>query len=239
MFEQSLLPKGRKNRWTVLVSVAFQCLMLATLIVIPLLFVEALPHARILHYIEPPPGPPAPPKPVEVLTRADSGHHSELAGDHLLAPTAIPDKISTVQDAEPLAPSFEVRSSGVSGGTGDPLSSFIPRVTAPPPPPEPQPEKKQSAPIRVGHLESSMALSRPSPAYPPLARQARIQGRVQLEAVISTGGTIESLRVVSGHPMLVPAALDAVRRWRYRPTLLNGEPVEVSTTIEVVFTLNP
>ena len=85
---------------------------------------------------------------------------------------------------------------------------------------------------------SAMAISRPNPIYPPLAKQARIQGMVRLEAEISKQGTIESLRVVSGHPLLVQAALDAVKQWRYKPTILNNEPVAVATTIDVNFTLS-
>jgi protein TonB len=75
------------------------------------------------------------------------------------------------------------------------------------------------------------------PVYPQLARQARIQGTVRLEAVISKDGTIEELKLVSGHPLLVQAAMDAVKQWRYQPTMLNGVPVEVITTIDVNFTL--
>jgi protein TonB len=82
-----------------------------------------------------------------------------------------------------------------------------------------------------------MLIRKVTPNYPPLARQARIQGSVNLEAVISTDGTIENLKVTSGHPMLVPAAIDAVKQWRYKPYLLNGSPVEVQTTIQVNFTL--
>lgn len=73
------------------------------------------------------------------------------------------------------------------------------------------------------------------PAYPPLARQARIQGVVVLEAEISKQGTIENLRVITGHPLLIQSAIDAVKQWRYKPTLLNNEPVEVITTITVNF----
>jgi protein TonB len=82
-----------------------------------------------------------------------------------------------------------------------------------------------------------MLIASPKPPYPPLARQARIQGTVKLEAVISKEGTIENLTVVSGHPLLIQAALDAVKQWRYRPTMLNGVAVEVVTTIDVNFTL--
>jgi protein TonB len=74
--------------------------------------------------------------------------------------------------------------------------------------------------------------------YPPLARQTRISGTVRLHAIIGKDGSVQQLEVLSGHPLLVQAALDAVRQWRYRPTLLNGEPVEVDTTIDVIFSLN-
>ena len=75
------------------------------------------------------------------------------------------------------------------------------------------------------------------PVYPPLARSARIQGQVLLQAMISKQGVIEDLKVLSGHPMLVPAAKEAVRQWRYRPYVLNNEPVEVETQITVTFSL--
>jgi protein TonB len=75
------------------------------------------------------------------------------------------------------------------------------------------------------------------PTYPPLARSARIQGTVVLHAMISKQGTIENLRLLSGHPLLAPAAIDAVRQWRYRPYILNNEPVEVETQITVNFSL--
>jgi protein TonB len=81
-------------------------------------------------------------------------------------------------------------------------------------------------------------MNRVQPQYPPLARQARVSGTVKLHAIIAKDGTVQELQVISGHPLLIQAALDAVRQWRYRPTLLNSEPVEVDTTIDVIFTLN-
>ena len=83
-----------------------------------------------------------------------------------------------------------------------------------------------------------MLIQRIEPSYPTLARAARVQGDVVLSAIISTNGQIENLQLVSGHPMLVPAAIAAVRQWRYKPYLLNGQPVEVETTITVIFTLS-
>jgi protein TonB len=86
-------------------------------------------------------------------------------------------------------------------------------------------------------MEGNLVL-RVQPAYPLLARQVRVQGLVVLRAVISRDGTIENLQVLSGHPMLVQAAVDAVRQWRYRPYVLNGEPVEVETEVKVNFILS-
>ena len=88
-----------------------------------------------------------------------------------------------------------------------------------------------------GQVQSAKLLNQPRPSYPPLARQARIQGTVRLEAVISKDGAIEELKVVSGHPLLIQSAIDAVKQWRYQPTQLNGVAVEVVTTIDVNFTL--
>lgn len=111
-----------------------------------------------------------------------------------------------------------------------------------PPPLEPprieQPAHPEKRPLKVseGVLEAQL-ISRVEPRYPPLAVQTRQSGTVVLHAIISRDGRINALEVVSGSPFFVQAALDAVRQWRYRPTLLNGEPVEVETTITVVFHL--
>jgi protein TonB len=93
--------------------------------------------------------------------------------------------------------------------------------------------------VRVSQgVTQGLLIHKVQPNYPPLARQARIQGAVQLQALISKQGTIENLRVISGHPMLSPSAIDAVKQWRYKPYILNGEPVEVETQITVNFTLS-
>jgi protein TonB len=93
--------------------------------------------------------------------------------------------------------------------------------------------------VRVSQgVSQGLLIHQIKPTYPPLARQARIQGSVVLQAVIAKDGTIQNLRLVSGHPMLAPAAIDAVKQWRYKPYFLNGEPVEVETQITVNFTLS-
>ncbi len=95
-----------------------------------------------------------------------------------------------------------------------------------------------SHPLKVSHWAEGNVIFRVQPVYPPLARQARIQGSVELRAIISKTGTIENLVVVSGHPMLVKSAIEAVRQWRYRPYLLNNDPIEVETDVTVNFVLS-
>jgi protein TonB len=114
------------------------------------------------------------------------------------------------------------------------------RALPPPPIPEPVPEAKPQAPSRIlvgGKVMEAKLIRRVIPVYPPLARQARVQGVVRLDAIIARDGTIQDLRVASGHPFLVAAAVEAVRQWLYQPTRLNDVPVEVITRIDVNFTL--
>ena len=113
--------------------------------------------------------------------------------------------------------------------------------SAPPPPPPPPPGGGPGAPsrIRVGAtVQQANLISQVPPVYPPLARQAKIEGVVRLSAIIDKEGRVANLQVVSGHPLLIPAALDAVKQWVYKPTLLNGQPVEVATQLDVNFTLS-
>jgi len=87
-------------------------------------------------------------------------------------------------------------------------------------------------------VQAAKLVNKITPMYPSLARQTRLSGTVRLHAIIAKDGTIQSLDVVSGPPLLQASALEAVKQWRYQPTLLNGEPVEVETTIDVIFSLN-
>src|ERR1700757_1078092 len=110
-------------------------------------------------------------------------------------------------------------------------------LLAPPPPPPPPPKAAVTRTGVGGAVQAAKLVNRVQPVYPPLARQTRISGTVKLHAIIGKTGAVEQLQVVSGHPLLVQSALDAVRQWRYQPTLLNGEPVEVDTEIDVIFSL--
>jgi len=158
----------------------------------------------------------------------------------LMAPKVIPKEVKIIkEDAEPDMSSVGMTGGvpgGVAGGSmGGVLGGVIGGMGGAPPPPKPH----QTGPIKVGgNVQAARILNRVQPQYPPLARQTRISGTVRLHAIISKDGSIQQLEVISGHPLLQQAALDAVRQWRYQPTLLNGEPVEVDTTIDVIFSLN-
>jgi periplasmic protein TonB len=169
-----------------------------------------------------------------------------------MAPKVIPKTVADIKEEELPPPSSGAVGvvggvpGGVPGGTpGGVIGGIIGSVpsAAPPPPPPPPPPVKKEEPkvtrIRVGgNVQQAMLVRQPRPVYPPLAKQARIQGVVRLNAIIGKDGTIQNLTVAAGHPLLVPAALEAVKQWVYKPTLLNGEPVEVVTQIDVNFTLS-
>ncbi len=119
---------------------------------------------------------------------------------------------------------------GVLGGAGPP------RGLPPPPPPPQKPKVRQ--PIRVGgDLQAAKLISKVDPEYPPLAKQARISGTVLLQITVNEQGDVSSVKILRGHPLLVRSAVDAVRQWKYAPTILNGEPVPVIATVTVNFTL--
>ncbi len=167
-----------------------------------------------------------------------------------MAPKTIPKEIAVIKEDElppPAAAAGVVGGvpGGVPGGTmGGVIGGIIGSVpaAAPPPPPPPKVEEKPKpvVPQRIrvgGNVQSAKLVRQPKPVYPPLARQARIQGTVRFSAIIGKDGTIQNLQLVSGHPLLVQSATDAVKQWVYQPTQLNGEPVEVITQIDVNFTL--
>jgi protein TonB len=116
---------------------------------------------------------------------------------------------------------------------GGVLGGVIGGGKAAPPPPKVIPKRVMVG----GNVQAARLVNKVQPLYPPLARQTRISGTVKLHAIIGKDGSVQQLAMVSGHPLLVQAALDAVRQWRYQPTLLNGEPVEVDTEIDVIFSL--
>jgi protein TonB len=163
----------------------------------------------------------------------------------LMAPKEIPKNIAMIKEDEMPPPSAGVVgvTGGVPGGApGGVLGGIIGAVpAAAPPPPPPPPAAKPVTPQRIrvgGNVQAANLVRKVTPVYPALAKQARIQGTVRFTAIIGKDGTIQNLQLVQGHPLLVAAAQDAVRQWVYKPTLLNGEPVEVVTQIDVNFTLS-
>jgi protein TonB len=226
--------------------IAYICegILVGLFVLVPLIYTEALPSAQLMTFLAAPPPPPPPPPPPAAAPAPRIIHKATMA-DIMKAPTVIPKTIARPDEApEPAAAVGVVGGipGGVPGGTfggvlGGVIGGVMSSVTAAPPPPPP-PKAATPKRIRVGgQVESARLIFQPKPEYPPLAKMARIQGTVRLEAIISKDGTIQDLKVVSGHPLLVKSALEAVQRWRYQPTLLNGEPVEVVTEVDVNFTL--
>ena len=245
MFDEMVIsspnPKKTNKPWTVVLSMVFQVAFLGILILIPLIYTEALPKtmmATMLTAPPPPPPPPPPPAAAQIVHVKPQAHLMDSG--KLMAPKVIPKDVKIIkEDAEPDMGAMGAVGGvpgGVAGGSmGGVLGGVIGGMGAAPPPPKPH----QTGPIRVGgSVQAARIINRVQPVYPPLARQTRINGTVRLHAIIAKDGTIQQLEVISGHPLLQQAALDAVRQWRYQPTLLNGEPVEVDTTIDVIFTLN-
>src|SRR5271163_2173040 len=218
--------------WTVILSFIFQASFLAILILIPLIYTEALPKGMMTTLlIAPPPPPPPPPPPVAQIVHIKPQVHLMDAGK-LVAPKVIPKDIKIIkEDAEP---DMGMSGPGVPGGVaGGSIGGVLGGIGAAPPPPK----VVQSRIRQGGNVQQAKLINQIKPNYPPLARQTRISGTVRLHAIIGKDGSVQSLTLESGHPLLVQAALDAVKQWRYQPTLLNGVPVEVDTTIDVVFSL--
>src|SRR5271165_6190903 len=237
MFEEMVVSNAQNKKtnkpWTVFLSMLLQVGFLAILILIPLIYTEALPKtlmSSILLAPPPPPPPPPPPAAVQVVKVKPVAHLMEAG--KLVAPKAIPKDVKIIKEEE-APPDVGVGiAGGVPGGVaGGSMGGVIGGViggagtaVAPPPPP-----KAAVTRTRVGGaVQAAKLVNRVQPLYPPLARQTRISGK---------SGNVEQLQVVSGHPLLVQSALDAVKQWRYQPTLLNGEPVEVDTEIDVIFSL--
>jgi len=249
MFEQALLagPRGTARSVTFAASMGVQMAALCAAVVVPLFLVQGPSIVRLNSSVMAPPAPPPPPAPMK-LVDVPKRVRGMFQNARLFAYTHIPDKISRIIEAtlpDDAAPSLS-SGRGVPGGTGF-ENAWIGRITTqtPPPPAEKSREVKQESPekpvtrIRTSSgVQAAKIIHRVLPVYPPLAKAARISGTVKLMGIINREGRIMQLQVISGHPLLVAAAVDAVRQWAYQPTLLSGEPVEVIAPIEVNFTLS-
>ena len=246
MLEDSLFESRGRNKThqpiTLVVSVITHAVTIIVLVVIPLIQTQALTVPPIGASLLAPRV--EAPRPVEVFSAQPHVQRYTQTDPHILtAPESIPERIAYVE--EPPGPTAGFLQSPGTGAVASLLHDLIdkgnevaPPVAPPPPPPPPPPPVVKVEPIRQGgKVQAANLIHQVTPIYPPLARQARAQGVVVLEAMISKDGSIESLRVIRGHPLLNQAALDAVQQWKYRPTMLNGEPVEVITTVTVTFSL--
>ncbi len=246
MFEDSLLESGnrfggKKRAGTTVLSFVLQGIFLGILILIPLIYTDALPKQQLMTFlVAPPPPPPPPPPPAAAPVRAVKVAASDIVNGALRTPTAIPKKVMMIKEEDTPPPSAGVGGviGGVPGGVpGGQMGGVIGGIVSSTPVAVPKIATPQRVRVSQG-VSEGLLVKQVQPQYPPLARQARIQGSVILQAVISKTGTIENLHLVQGHPMLAPSAIEAVKQWRYRPYLLNGEPVEVETQIEVKFSLS-
>jgi len=247
LFSDCLLESQREKnpRRTVATVISFlvQCSLLVIAVLVPLMYTDVLPKQQLLSFLVAPPPPPPPPPPAAAPAKPVA-RITEISDGHLRTPTRIPQKVQILheEDTPPTLATGGVvggvpggipggQLGGVIGGIISSTSNLaiVPKMAAPVMPKR----------IRISQgVTEGRIIQRVQPEYPPLARAARVQGDVILTAIISRTGEIQNLVLVSGHPMLVPSALKAVQQWSYRPFLLNGEPVEVETTIKVIFQLS-
>jgi protein TonB len=241
MFEDSLIESGNRlktNRLsTTILSVALQVGLICILILIPLIYTDALPKGNLMTFLVAPPPPPPPPPPPAAAVKVVK-IQSEVINGQLRTPTKIPNKVQMIKEEEAPPDMGGGVPGGVPGGipggsAGGVMGGIlnaghvdVPKVATP-----------QRIRVSSG-VSTGLLIKKVQPNYPPLAKQARIQGHVLLQAEISKDGTIQNLQLISGHPMLAPAAIEAVKQWRYKPYLLNGEPVAVETQVDVIFSLS-
>jgi protein TonB len=232
LLESTLMKKKTNKSWSVALSTVVQTMIMGVLVLVPLIHTEALPKTMLSTILVAPPSPPPPPEqPARTTVRQVP---RSFRNGVMVAPKVIPGFVDMTPEPElpPEEPGSRTTNSifdnipgqGILGNNGPALPS-APKIAPPT-------RVKQG-----GNVTAASVISQARPLYPALAMQARIQGNVVLHAIIDKDGRVAQLEVISGHPLLVQAALDAVKQWRYRPTLLNGDPVEVDTTITVTFTM--
>jgi periplasmic protein TonB len=241
-FDELVLDKGQMKRPRKLLQVALSfvghSLFLVLILLIPLLYTHSINLGEFQRtFLVAPPAPPPPPAP-HIVSRQPVFHMREAK---LYAPRVIPKQIAIIKDqaqqSQPTSPGiFGGVPGGVPGGqVGGVLGGILggnQQVAAPPPPPP------QHGPYRVGgKIQAPRLIKEVKPIYPVLAKETRITGKVAIDCVIDQHGDITEARVVSGHPLLVSAALQAVEQWKYQPTLLNGRPIAVDMVVTVDFNL--
>jgi protein TonB len=234
MFDQTFVNAQAQTRrpWTVAVSLTLQTALIALALILPLLHTASLDvPTKVPVWL--------PVEKVDLKVKPEVKGVTHLMAPRpfqetflLTAPTTVPKRIVLSSDA----PEIPI------GPVNPSVIPLLPGIVVQPPPAQtaaPKPPPPAPAAIRVGGgVQSAKLIFGPKPAYPPLARTTRTQGAVKIQALIGRDGVIRNLQVISGPPLLIAAAIEAVQQWRYQPTLLNAEPVEVITEIDVNFTLS-
>jgi protein TonB len=233
MFEDSIFEStGRirtRSRGWMVATFLFNASILLALILIPLIYPEALPRQGFTFLLTAPKAPPSQPPLPKVPLREATGD-SKATTVTLAAP-----RFSTIirsAPADPAASADQVISMNEPGLPGGANGVFNGRAPATVVHEAPKGAMRVSSGVMAGAV-----VAKNRPTYPTIAKAAGVEGVVVLLATISKNGTVENLRVVSGPALLQQAAIDAVKTWRYSPYLLNGEPVEVETTVNVIFSL--
>jgi periplasmic protein TonB len=241
LVESSVIRKKTNKSWTVTLSFIIQGIIVVVFVLIPLIYTEALPKQLLTTFLVAPAPPPPPPPPAAAAPRIVKPIARIIQAGKMMAPTVIPKKVEMIKEEE-MPP--DVGAVGVVGGVpggiaggsaGGVLGGIIGGSGGGMPPP-PKPTQQR---VRIGgNVQAAKMVRQIQPMYPQIAKTAHVQGTVILHAIIAKDGSVQELQYISGPALLMRSAMDAVRQWKYQPTLLNGEPVEVDTTISVVFTLS-
>lgn len=253
MFEQATLEAAPASHrlFGTFAGVTCQAVVVGLMILGPLVFPQVLPDVHSLVMLVAPGAPPPPPAPGP-LVRPRAVASTARTFCALCMPVAIPKHTIQIVDELPEAVDAGIGvpggiPGGIPGGSPDgvlggllrTVPSFVPPKPIETPRPAPSATPAAIPRVRIGGLvKLATPIHRVEPQYPLLAKQARISGVVELEGVIGVDGRLHELKVKSGHPLLIKAALDAVSQWIYEPTTLNSQPVEVVTPITVTFRLN-
>ncbi len=242
MFQQTFVPDAWPGRKPIGIAVSLiaQSLVVGLLALVPLLLNKPLATAPLRLLILGPAPPVAAEKPIKKTTPPAQTIAVRAHSFRLTAPVVIPKQVNPSNEGPPAAPDV-ADVSGFSSGR-DPLLNGLGDSSGSAPPPMPKESARVKEPTRPlaigGNVAAANLIHRVEPVYPPLAKAARIQGVVIFQATIGVDGGIRNLQLQEGHPLLVSAARNAILQWRYRPTLLNNQPVEVVTTIMVHFSLS-
>jgi periplasmic protein TonB len=241
LVESSVVRQKTNKSWSVVLSAIVQGAIVVVFVLIPLIYTEALPKQLLTTFLVAPAPPPPPPPPAAAAPRIVKPIARIIQAGKMMAPTVIPKKVEMIKEEE-MPPDVGAVGvvggvpGGIAGGSAGGVLGGIIGGTGGGMPPPPKPTQQR---VRIGgNVQAAKMVRQIQPMYPQIAKTAHVQGTVILHAIIAKDGSVQELQYISGPALLMRSAMDAVRQWKYQPTLLNGEPVEVDTTISVVFTLS-